>query len=149
MQSYSPSLVSNAMSSWIPWGVSCKEGDIDSFGRSRGFGGLPFSPQQQSLTKPLTTHKHRLISRPGKFQREAYKDATSSTLNGVEGCKPPGAFGKLGKAFRTTPPLRKQGPTSRTYCRPLPMMPKFCEVATARRVSKKGLNFTCASESKC
>jgi hypothetical protein len=35
--------------------------------------------------------------------------------------------------------------TSSTYCLPLPMIPKFCEVATANRDSKNGLNFTCKS----
>ncbi len=32
--------------------------------------------------------------------------------------------------------------TCSTYCRPLPMMPKFCAVATAMRPSSKGLNLT-------
>ena len=32
--------------------------------------------------------------------------------------------------------------TSKTCCLPLPMMPKFCAVATAIRPSKKGLNLT-------
>ena len=32
--------------------------------------------------------------------------------------------------------------TCSTYWRPLPMMPKFCAVATAMRPSSNGLNFT-------
>ena len=33
--------------------------------------------------------------------------------------------------------------TSKTYCRPLPIIPKFCAVATAILFSKNGLNSTC------
>ena len=36
--------------------------------------------------------------------------------------------------------------TSRMCCRPLPMMPKFCAVATASLVATKGLKRTCGCE---
>ena len=91
--------------------------------------------QSDSYKHTLTlTHTHRCRHK----RTHAYHHYRHHQDNAIRADVASG-FGEDGRTCTRLP----SGARCRIYCLPLPMMPKYCEQATATLLSSNGLNSTC------
>ena len=84
------------------------------------------------------THTHTHTHRCRHKRTHAYHHYRHHQDNAIRADVASG-FGEDGRTCTRLP----SGARCRIYCLPLPMMPKYCEQATATLLSSNGLNSTC------